>query len=500
MMINWIKDKWQENIFHKIWIFAMIWSLIFLALWMAVAFIGAILYAWYYYPSVNFKNWFASIFESWVTETSFGVSFLIFMGCLFYYFYINFEKWNPKNSKLKNEAKSQIKEFKKLGSTNLINLNKKVGLVKSKLNQHTLLIGATGSGKTTTALSIINQLVYKLNQTVIIIDGKGDSDLINKVKAIDNNAFIWTINSDNEYNPLASKSHVILADKIMSLFDFSEPHYQAVAHRYILLLINSLMENNIQITLENIINYFSLSKLGTIIDINNQENLELFSSFKLNDIKGLYYRLSIYNEQLKKSIGIQNDLTKIVKNHKVILFSLNSLSYPELASNIGKLLIQDLKEFASIKPQNQHINLVLDEFNVFASDSIINLINKTRSFNYQCFLCFQVTDDLSTDKKKLLNTIFGNVGNIIAHKVSDVESPEYIAKVFGTRTVEKITKQYDTKNKKSSKGSIREVEEYIVHPNDLKRLKTGQAYCKILLTNANQFIKKIDIKNSELEK
>ncbi|CAB1053835.1 hypothetical protein [Spiroplasma endosymbiont of Danaus chrysippus] len=81
-----------------------------------------------------------------------------------------------------------------------------------------------------------------------------------------------------------------------------------------------------------------------------------------------------------------------------------------------------------------------------------------------------------------------------AHKVSDVESPEYIAKVFGTRTVEKITKQYDTKNKKSSKGSIREVEEYIVHPNDLKCLKTGQAYCKILLTNANQFIKKIEIK------
>ncbi|WP_338987175.1 TraM recognition domain-containing protein [Spiroplasma endosymbiont of Dasysyrphus albostriatus] len=286
----------------------------------------------------------------------------------------------------------------------------------------------------------------------------------------------------------------------MSLFDFSEPHYQAVAHRYILLLINSLMENNIQITLENIINYFSLSKLGTIIDINNQENLELFSSFKLNDIKGLYYRLSVYNEQLKKSIGIENNLTKIVKNHKVILFSLNSLSYPELASNIGKLLVQDLKEFASIKPQNQNINLLLDEFNVFASDSIINLINKTRSFNYQCFLCFQVTDDLSTDKKKLLNTIFGNVGNIIAHKVSDVESPEYIAKVFGTRTVEKITKQYDIKNKKSSKGSIREVEEYIVHPNDLKRLKTGQAYCKLLLTNANQFIKKIEIKNYEKEK
>ena len=59
-----------------------------------------------------------------------------------YYWNHKFVKWNPKNSKLKNETKSQIKEFKKLGSTNLINLNKKVGLVKSKLNQHTLLVGA----------------------------------------------------------------------------------------------------------------------------------------------------------------------------------------------------------------------------------------------------------------------------------------------------------------------------------------------------------------------
>lgn len=68
-------------------------------------------------------------------------------------------------------------------------LDNKVGLIKSNLTQHTLLIGTTGSGKTTTALSIINQLVYKLKQTVIIIDGKGDDSLINKVKTIDNNSF-----------------------------------------------------------------------------------------------------------------------------------------------------------------------------------------------------------------------------------------------------------------------------------------------------------------------
>lgn len=121
----------------------------------------------------------------------------------------------------------------------------------------------------------------------------------------------------------------------------------------------------------------------------NDKNYDYFTTFKSADIQGLENRLNVYNEQLNQSFDLKNNLNEIVKNHKVILFSLNSLDYPQLASNMGKLLIQDLKEFASIKPRNQHINLALDEFNVFASDSIINLINKTRSFNYQCFLCFR---------------------------------------------------------------------------------------------------------------
>ncbi|WJG71156.1 type IV secretory system conjugative DNA transfer family protein [Spiroplasma ixodetis] len=491
-MINWIKGKWQDNIFYKIWIFIMIWSLIFLALWFILDCVGAIAYTWYYNIHFTWFKWFKNLLAIWVVSSSAWVSAVIVLGMFIYYSNHKFKKWNPKNSKLKNETKSQIKEFKKLGNQNLINLNKRIGLVKSKLNQHTLLIGATGSGKTTTALSIINQLVYKLNQTVIIIDGKGDSDLIDKVKVIDNNTFIWNINGDNQYNPFASKSHIVLADKIMSLFDFSEPHYQAVAHSYLLILLETLVNNKIEMTLSNIIKYFSINDLRKIIKKSNPNYL-VVSGFDQEQINGLLNRLRVYAEQISTSIGIRNNLTTISKNHKVILFSLNSLDYPQLASNIGKLLIQDLKEFASIKPRNQHINIILDEFNVFASDSIINLINKTRSFNYQCFLCFQTINDLKTDNKDLTDTIFGNTANIIAHNVKDPNSAEYLAKVFGTKTSQKITKQYDTKNKKSSKGSIREVEEYIVHPNDLKKLKVGQAYCKIILENLIHFIDKIII-------
>ena len=490
-MINWIKDKWQENIFHKIWIFAVIWILIFLALWFVLDCVGAIAYTWYYNIHFTWFKWFKNLPAIWVVSNSAWLSAIIVLGMFIYYWNHKFEKWNPKNSKLKNVAKSQIKEFKKLGSTNLINLNKKVGLIKSKLNQHTLLIGATGSGKTTTALTIMNQLKNKLNQKIIIIDGKGDEDLINKIKSIDKNAFVWTIGYDNVYNPLATKNNVILADKIMSLFNFSEAHYQAIAHNYLLLLIKILINKSIPITFENIVKYFPIKELKKVVDKHENE-YDVLKTFieNENDIKGLQHRLNVYLQQLNASLGNDNDLTRLIAKHNIILFSLNSFKYPELASNVGKLIIQDLKEFATIKPQGQVINLILDEFNVFATNAVINLINKSRSFNYQCFLCFQTLKDLDINTKNITDIIFGNTANIIAHKIKDPNTAEYLAKVFGTRTNQKITKQFDQKSK-TGKGSIREVEEYIVHPNELKNLKTGEIYCQLLLPSSNQIIDKI---------
>ncbi|MFU0252226.1 hypothetical protein [Spiroplasma sp. Moj] len=83
----------------------------------------------------------------------------------------------------------------------------------------------TDSGKTTTLMQIVKELRLKFRETTIIIDGKGDIDLIDKVKQLDPNAFIWEIGGSTEYSPFTNKNKIILADKVMSLFDFSEPYY-----------------------------------------------------------------------------------------------------------------------------------------------------------------------------------------------------------------------------------------------------------------------------------
>lgn len=92
-------------------------------------------------------------------------------------------------TKQQKRNKASDKEFKTL-QLKMLALNNKYGIPKSNLIQHTLLVGTTGSGKTTTLMFLVKQLTQIFKQTTITIDGKGDIDLINKVKQLDPNAFI----------------------------------------------------------------------------------------------------------------------------------------------------------------------------------------------------------------------------------------------------------------------------------------------------------------------
>lgn len=95
---------------------------------------------------------------------------------------------SPKTKQQKSN-KASDKEFKTL-QLKMLALNNRYGIPKNNLTQHTLLVGTTGSGKTTTLMFLVKQLTQIFKQTTIIIDGKGDIDLINKVKQLDPSAFV----------------------------------------------------------------------------------------------------------------------------------------------------------------------------------------------------------------------------------------------------------------------------------------------------------------------
>ncbi|WP_426605996.1 type IV secretory system conjugative DNA transfer family protein [Spiroplasma endosymbiont of Glossina fuscipes fuscipes] len=493
-IINW-RDK---NINNKIiywFIFILVIPFILLCV---INCASTIIIMFLKYHTLDFKNFHLAYADkySWIISVVlFIIAFLFFL-----WFYVSHKIDNMDSSKTKQQKRNKAsdKEFKTL-QLKMLALNNKYGIPKTNLTQHTLLVGTTGSGKTTTLMQIIKELRFKFRETTIIIDGKGDIDLIGKVKQLDLNAFIWEIGGATEYNPFATKDSVVLSDKIMSLFDFSEPFYRDKAKHYLLILLNVLIEKKIDISLNNIIEYFNIEKLLKLVDVKSVNYDMLSNNFAEKEISGIISKLNITNMQLNNSIGDNNNLLELITKHKTILFSINSLKYPELAGAVGKIIIQDLKELTTLKPVNQKINIVLDEFNVFASETIVNLINKSRSFNYQCFLSFQTINDLKTKNMNLIDTIFGNVSTIVCHNIKDPNTAEYVASVFGTQETEKLTRQLDFKNNTADMGSVRSVDEFIVHPNDLKTLKIGECYLKTTLPSGKLFIKKIQVEPTSLD-
>jgi hypothetical protein len=72
-------------------------------------------------------------------------------------------------------------------------------------------------------------------------------------------------------------------------------------------------------------------------------------------------------------------------------------------------------------------------------------------------------------------------GLLIAHRLQAADAEEISAQ-FGTRPAWKVTHQIDWETAQTEKGSIRDVDEYVVHPNILRQLPQGTAAVRAVQT------------------
>ena len=74
----------------------------------------------------------------------------------------------------------------------------------------------------------------------------------------------------------------------------------------------------------------------------------------------------------------------------------------------------------------------------------------------------------------------GNTSTLYAFLQKRPESAEIISGIAGTRTVWKTTRQTERMwlfNVDTGKGSQREAEEFVIHPNLVKTLRVGKCVC-----------------------
>ena len=101
---------------------------------------------------------------------------------------------------------------------------------------HTLLVGATGSGKTVTQTWMAARAIER-GMAAIVIDPKGDRDMreeLVRAAFIAGRSFVeWTPEGPAVYNPFFRGSETEIADKALAGERFTEPHYMRQAQRYL---------------------------------------------------------------------------------------------------------------------------------------------------------------------------------------------------------------------------------------------------------------------------
>ncbi len=374
-------------------------------------------------------------------------------------------------------------------------------LAEGQLSAHGLILGASGAGKSTTLLSILADRIAR-GQPVVAIDLKGAPDFAAAVaeaaSAAGRPLLVWTPDGPTRWNPLAHGNPTELKDKLIATERFTEPHYQRAAERYVQTVFQVLAElrrtAGAPPTLAEVVQLMDPRRLGASLRGLAPERAQRVYGYlagltpdQHSAIRGLESRLAIISDShTGRFLGggggaAEVDLTRALAGEPVVLFSLNSSVYGRLSAQLGALVLQDLIAATGHRLGRRdpaQAVVAIDEFSALGADHVLALLARGRGSGVTVLLATQELADLDRAAPGLRDQVLGNTAVKIAHRQDVPSSAQTIAQMAGTETVWEETRQvgsgllgrYDT-----GRGTRRQTEQFIVHPNEIKTLRTGEA-------------------------
>ena len=405
----------------------------------------------------------------------------------------------PSINESSNHFDSKGHKLNEIKETDFIDLTPtkriaKMRIERKVLSTHMAIIGATGSGKTETSKHfLLDQARQK--QPTIFIDGKGATELVDEFrdfcKKANQKFYVFRIDKEKGtqiYNGLSGTPNQI-KDKLITLFDLggsqgASDYFNTKAKNHLSWLIKALYERDKEITLFSLINNFDPSELFELAK--SQKGLFLDTELKKmrameeKDLEGLYGKiLELYNntKDTMNSDGIT--IEQAISENAFLLFSLDSLTYQTLSKSIGRFIIQDIRQNAKTnKDLNKKTLIVMDEFNVFADNNVVDILNKGRSYQYMVILLFQSLADLSKVSMDFQEQVLANTITKIVMKIEDNKTKDYIIKMFGRQLVFK-----ESFNDIGTELKYNEAQEEIISMETLNSFSLGQAICKTSIQN-----------------
>lgn len=402
-----------------------------------------------------------------------------------------------------------------------------VSLLADELRTHGIVVGPTGVGKT----QALERIAYgftaapaarHLRLPLVVVDMKADPELRNYLQAIAKESgrrchviTTKTESSTTRYNPVGRLDADELADAIYEVtFADDETinlHYATLSRRLLQISAHALADlathgahktgagRSWELTLPDLVDLMSLTDLRANSPYYSPEIAALVARY-LNDVGAsgnqkdvgdIRDRLAIITDTTAGRIldhgGIL--LENAIRAGDIICFSLDAAGSPETARTIGRLVVQDLiatfgRLAATGWGRERMCPILLDEFAALATPRVGDLYARARAAGGAVILATQDLDgDLEAVSPNFAATVRTNANVWLILRQTRAEVAEGIASDIGSTVAWKETVQVQDDwdllggvHAASGVGSLREVEEFILHPNEIKSLPQGGAY------------------------
>jgi type IV secretory pathway TraG/TraD family ATPase VirD4 len=382
---------------------------------------------------------------------------------------------------------------------------------------HVQIVGATGRGKTESVILPWICRDLKQSRSVILIDGKGDPSLVDEVRRylseIGKQAQVQYFDLGNESrswvtNPLAQGTPQQITDRIFASFDFEDPFYRAVQFDIagaVIALIQEVESDFVTFTTlhEFLTNDAVLSEaVGKSKDMRLVAKLTRFLSERRSDrdqkLAGLVSQIAPFavgevahlvngprsDEEQERYLSISDIVARSEGDEpKFVAILIPTLKYQAIGHQLGRLLLQELGWAVGVRSSNPEssktlLPVFLDEFSAFVYPGFENILNKARSSRVPLHLSHQSHADLERISPAFAKSVHTNTNVKCLLGLNDPETADFFAKHLGTFTTEKETERaketgWFKNRERTGDISIRQVEEYRIHPNRLKNYTCG---------------------------
>jgi len=345
-----------------------------------------------------------------------------------------------------------------LATTNYRNIREKFGIKRRDRARHMYTIGKSGSGK-----SKLQELLIKndieFGHGICVIDPHGDliENIIPFIPESRIKDVIYFNPIDEEFpisfNPIEKVDKIYRQQVATGLIETFKkafganwtPRLEHVLRMTILALLDAPKASVLSILLLLTDREFRQEAIKSIED-------QVVKNFWTNEFAGWSEKFDseaimpilnkigqfVSNTIIRNIVGQEENtfsVQDVMDNKKILLVKLpKGILGEENTSLLGAMIITKIYQSALARsevPESQRVPfyLYVDEFQNFATDTFANILSEARKYRLSLSLAHQYVSQISDT---IRNTVFGNVGSIIAFRVGP-EDAALLEKEFSPR-------------------------------------------------------------------